>query len=370
MASNQPVPARFLVPRGQTMTRRKSTDPNLRSSAASLFGALLRRSREAKGMSQGELARLIPCSRPLVTRIEAGIRVPQKPYVTACDTLLGTGGELLEIWEEVDWYAQVEHPDWFKRFAKIESTATMIQEYQVLRISGLLQTETYMRALFAGGQSADDPDRIEEMVTARLGRQDRLFGPNPPLLTVILAEPSLRQLVGGPEVMHEQLGHLLKVGRLSNIVLQVAPFSLGAHSFGCTMTLLTLPEGRPRLYTESLSHGHFIEDPDQIQLRQRRYARLQADALSVRESAELIQSLREGLLNMRTTAGHLPTESWRKSSYSDDDGGQCIEVAHDVPGHVPVRDSKDPEGPALVFSTYAWRSFIAGIRAGDFPAGC
>lgn len=353
------------------MTRRKSTDPNLRSSAASLFGALLRRSREAKGMSQGELARLIPCSRPLVTRIEAGIRVPQKPYVTACDTILGTGGELLEIWEEVDWYAQVEHPDWFKRFAKIESTATMIQEYEVLRISGLLQTEAYMRVLFEHSDAAGNPDLIDERTAARLARQDRVLGPNPPLLTVILAEGAIRQMVGGIEVMYDQLGHLLRIGRRRNVVVQVAPFSLGASDpFGTSMTLITSPDGRRRIYTESLSHGHFIEDPEKVNLHQRHYDRLRADALSVRETADLIRSTREGLLNMGATTCELTAASWRKSTYSGGDGGQCIEVAHDVPGHVPVRDSKDPEGPALVFSTDAWRSFIAGVRAGDFPAGC
>ncbi|WP_329611830.1 DUF397 domain-containing protein [Kitasatospora herbaricolor] len=59
--------------------------------------------------------------------------------------------------------------------------------------------------------------------------------------------------------------------------------------------------------------------------------------------------------------------AWRKSSYSGDDGGDCIEVAPGFPGLVPVRDSKDPSGPALVFPAAAWQSFVAGVRAGDFP---
>ncbi|MCG6497432.1 DUF397 domain-containing protein [Kitasatospora sp. A2-31] len=57
-----------------------------------------------------------------------------------------------------------------------------------------------------------------------------------------------------------------------------------------------------------------------------------------------------------------------KSSYSADNAGECIEVAPGFPGVVPVRDSKDPGGPALVFSDAAWRSFVAGVRAGDFSA--
>ncbi|MFE2728412.1 DUF397 domain-containing protein [Kitasatospora sp. NPDC059327] len=57
--------------------------------------------------------------------------------------------------------------------------------------------------------------------------------------------------------------------------------------------------------------------------------------------------------------------SWVKSSYSNN-GGNCVEVSASFPGAVPVRDSKHPEGPALVFPADAWQSFVAGVRSGDF----
>ncbi|MGW2375151.1 DUF397 domain-containing protein [Kitasatospora sp. NPDC001683] len=59
--------------------------------------------------------------------------------------------------------------------------------------------------------------------------------------------------------------------------------------------------------------------------------------------------------------------AWLKSSYSGSEGGNCIEVASGLPGSVPVRDSKDPHGPALRFTPEAWQSFVAGIRSGDLP---
>ena len=62
----------------------------------------------------------------------------------------------------------------------------------------------------------------------------------------------------------------------------------------------------------------------------------------------------------------LSIAAWRKSSYSNNDGGNCVEVAENLPGLVPVRDSKDPHGPALVFTSGAWGSFIAGVKAGAF----
>ncbi|MFE7562585.1 DUF397 domain-containing protein [Kitasatospora sp. NPDC057500] len=57
---------------------------------------------------------------------------------------------------------------------------------------------------------------------------------------------------------------------------------------------------------------------------------------------------------------------WRKSSYS---GAQsnCVEVAGGVADAVPVRDSKDPGGPVLLFAADAWASFLAGVKGGEFP---
>nr|WP_234325948.1 DUF397 domain-containing protein [Streptomyces sp. NRRL S-495] len=62
---------------------------------------------------------------------------------------------------------------------------------------------------------------------------------------------------------------------------------------------------------------------------------------------------------------------WRKSSYSGPDGGDCVEVAlaSPIPGVVPVRDSKDPSGPVLLFPAAAWGSFLSALRDGSLPVG-
>jgi hypothetical protein len=58
--------------------------------------------------------------------------------------------------------------------------------------------------------------------------------------------------------------------------------------------------------------------------------------------------------------------AWRKSSYSSNNGGTCVEVADGFPDIAPVRDSKDPKGPALVFSADAWGFFISDVKAGRY----
>ncbi|MFJ4534244.1 DUF397 domain-containing protein [Streptomyces nigrescens] len=63
----------------------------------------------------------------------------------------------------------------------------------------------------------------------------------------------------------------------------------------------------------------------------------------------------------------LTAATWRKSSYSNSDGGACIEVADNFPALVPVRDSKNPQGPALTFEASAWASFVTAVKHSELP---
>ncbi|MET7873715.1 DUF397 domain-containing protein [Streptomyces cyaneofuscatus] len=64
----------------------------------------------------------------------------------------------------------------------------------------------------------------------------------------------------------------------------------------------------------------------------------------------------------------LTAATWRKSSYSNQDGGACLEVADDFAPVVPVRDSKNPHGPALTFAAADWSSFVAAVKGDDLIA--
>lgn len=57
---------------------------------------------------------------------------------------------------------------------------------------------------------------------------------------------------------------------------------------------------------------------------------------------------------------------WRKSRFSGSNGGNCVEVAHNLPGVVAIRDSKDPRGPVLTFTSAQWQAFVEGVRDGAF----
>ncbi|BCJ41389.1 hypothetical protein GCM10010168_56120 [Actinoplanes ianthinogenes] len=57
---------------------------------------------------------------------------------------------------------------------------------------------------------------------------------------------------------------------------------------------------------------------------------------------------------------------WHKSTWSGGNGGDCVEVATNLPGIVALRDTKDPAGATLVFTRAEWDAFLAGVRAGEF----
>ncbi len=61
----------------------------------------------------------------------------------------------------------------------------------------------------------------------------------------------------------------------------------------------------------------------------------------------------------------LTSAIWHKSSHSGNNGGNCVEVARNLPGVVAGRDTKDPDGPSLLLTPAGWRSFIAGIKSGQ-----
>ncbi|MGX1756196.1 DUF5753 domain-containing protein [Streptomyces lydicus] len=212
-----------------------------------------------------------------VRRVEAGTRVPQESFARQCDELLQTGGVLLRLWGRIDWYPEVQHPDWFERRAEMDTEAVALRAYQERVIPGLLQAPGYAHALFSQVASGAE---VEERVRARLSRQPRFLADGGPLYVAVLDESSLRNAVGNPEVMRDQCAHLLSVGQRPNIRIQVAPAGLfGLVRPRGSMTLIELPSQR-WVYSESLDRGRFNNDPAVYVRYSQTCDVLRADALS------------------------------------------------------------------------------------------
>ncbi len=142
------------------------------------------------------------------------------------------------------------------------------------------------------------------------------MGTAAPLLIVVPDEAVILKVVGSLQVMHEQLAHLLRVGDLANVVVQVTPFSsVEPTQHKGDMTLLTLPGGSEHLCSESLSRGHFNNDPEGLAKRTQSYERLRAHALSAPESRRLIRGAMEELINVGPEALDPSGRPWSKSAY-------------------------------------------------------
>ena len=109
---------------------------------------------------------------------------------------------LARLWPLV---SQESLPRWFRPFAEVERTATRIRSWEPLVVPGLLQTEEYARALITAWQPGDTRKPCSSKLPPAIERQQLLEREDPPLLWTIISEPALRNPVGGPAVLREQL---------------------------------------------------------------------------------------------------------------------------------------------------------------------
>lgn len=175
-----------------------------------------------------------------------------------------------------------------------EAEARRIWQYQPILVPGLLQTSDYMRALFRAGM-CDDAE-TERRIEVRLARQRILDRDNPPQLWAVLDEAGLRKMVGGREVMRDQVHHLLHMSERPNINLQVLPDAVGAHaSMGGPIVVLDYVGDPSIVYLEHTGSDLLLERPDEVDRYTVRYDHVMASALSVETSLEYLQRLLEHL---------------------------------------------------------------------------
>ncbi|WP_212912945.1 helix-turn-helix transcriptional regulator [Streptomyces sp. TS71-3] len=265
------------------MVNIRQLDPD--ASPLDFYGSELRRLREAAGLQQKQLAELMYCTASLVGQVETASKVPTRQFSEAADAALKTDGHMCRL---LGLVLRSQLPSWFRPYAAMEAKATYIATYQAQLVYGLLQTEEYARAVLgASGHS----DNHEELVAARLERQQILTKDGPPLAWAVLDEAVLHREIGNKGIMRRQLEHLLSQRQ---VFIQVLPFSVGQHAgLPGTFTLLRFPDDPDVVYTEDFHTGHMTANPEAVREGWLRYARLQAAALSVEDSAALIARVME-----------------------------------------------------------------------------
>jgi transcriptional regulator with XRE-family HTH domain len=270
------------------------------------LGTELRRLREQARLSCENVGQRLDCSGTRISRMETG-RISVRPGdVRELLEVYGVAGdradELVELAREArrkGWWHRFGPvtPSWLEPYLGLEAEAVRLRDFQSMVLPGLLQTEDYARAILRAAPGAGPADDIEQQVALWMERQTVLDGTAPPELCLVLGEGALRVQVGGPEVMRAQLGKLAEVADRGQVTLQVLPVGAAAQvhpvsSF--TMLDFADPADPPVVYTEHLTGGLLLDDPDEVRTYSVVFDRLRAAALGAGQSIDLIASLTAG----------------------------------------------------------------------------
>ncbi|MGW7240998.1 helix-turn-helix domain-containing protein [Streptomyces sp. NPDC054804] len=258
------------------------------------FGAVLQALREHAGLSREEFAEQVRFSKHTVASVELGRRMPDESLVEASEGVLGNTGALRRA--AVHLMRQPGLAAWFRQWARMEKAAISLFNYECRMIPGLLQTEAYARQLFADELPPLSDEQIEASWTARAERQLLLWDRPNTAFSFILEEHALLRQTGGAEVTREAIERLLEMAQLRTIEIQVMPLVQRSHAgLHGPIALLETPEHKWFGYSEGQENGQMIANPQVISVLQSRYARIRSQALTIEDSASLLQRMRGDL---------------------------------------------------------------------------
>ncbi|MEV3909108.1 helix-turn-helix transcriptional regulator [Streptomyces canus] len=284
------------------MGERRPETPAEADGTAGLFvalGKMVKLLRERKGLTQKEFGELVGYGPDAVSSMERGVRTLRPEVLIKADELLDAGGLLKEVLPEVEEAmakTRTRHPEWYRSYAGLEAEAVELHFYANHGVPGLLQTEDYARAVFAKRRPLLDEETIEKRVVDRLSRQQVFERWPSPMVSYVLEEIVLDRPIGGRRVHPDQLRHLLRVGGMRNIEIQVMPSGLEDHpNMDGAFNLLT-PKGHGQVaYTEVQGYPRLITDSEEVRKIADRYGIMRAMALSPSESRKLIEQKLEEL---------------------------------------------------------------------------
>jgi transcriptional regulator with XRE-family HTH domain len=269
------------------------------------LGSELKKCREQAGLTQEQVSRYFEWHAAKVTRIETA-RVAVTPRdVKDLLTLYGVDDEdyretlmnMARLSRERTWWTDYRDLMRPGNFVGLEAEASWSRVWEPIVLPGLLQTEEYMRALMRTGRRADAPESVDRRVALRLRRQLRLTEANPLHLWAVIDQSVPLRLVGGKDVMREQLQRLLDIGQLPNVNIQILPFDAGEHPYmGGSAALLEFPEiaHSDVVYLEGLAGDYYEEQPAEVARYRDEFERLTVRALDVNASADMIKALLDG----------------------------------------------------------------------------
>ncbi|MEN3304315.1 MAG: hypothetical protein V7603_517 [Micromonosporaceae bacterium] len=270
----------------------------------------LRRAREAKQLTQGQIAEAMEWSLSKVMRIEKGdVSISASDLRVLLDFLeVRDPGEVKQLMTDARtsrserWSADPDYREHLTpataQLLQFEAEATAIRHYSNVVIPGPLQTPAYARAMFTGYVHDLSEDTIRARIDVRLRRREIFYRPDPPDYLAILDESVLWREVGGRAVMGEQLSELLKIMADTAILVRIVPFAAAASiALLGPFSIFDLgAEENAVLYRESHTADEIVHARRLIGRHREVFERLWPEALDDAASAGLIKKRADAML--------------------------------------------------------------------------
>lgn len=270
--------------------------------AAHELGLRLRERRDALGLPAAEVARAARCTPQFLSQVENGKKVLTMDKLLAVTARLefeaDEGDELVELRRHATQRGPLAAYNGIfsaelMRYYGFEYGCESLRSF-VMIVHGLLQTPEYAHAVIRSGGARIRQAEVERRVQARMVRQERLHGPDPLTLSVVMGEAAIRQQTGGPQVLARQLAHIVEQVEAHQPRLQVRVIPLestghpvlGAPNFH----LLGFPSTRlPEIvWMDRLTTMLLIDEPVAVHDFRLAHAAAEDAALSVVDSLGLI----------------------------------------------------------------------------------
>ncbi|CAM5536356.1 transcriptional regulator [Streptomyces avidinii] len=270
------------------MPPKKRPRPN--ATTMKMVGRQVAAARIAKNLTQKQLGALVQLDEETIASIEQGRRALMPNVAELMDLHLGLPGILAAAAHGMP--AVDATPPWAEEYLNLEYGAIALSWFDNQVVPGLLQTESYARAVFLSRVPAHPESEVESLTALRIMRQEILRRETPPTLSFVIWEAVLRDRLGGDEVYAEQLRHLRACSELPDVSLQVMPLGRTSHAgLDGPFILLEPPDHQHLGYTETQRGSHLISDADEVSILARKYAMLRTQALNTEQTRGLLDRL-------------------------------------------------------------------------------
>jgi len=268
----------------------------------------LRSAREAKGLTQDQVAHEMDWSLSKIIRIEGASSSISANDLKALLSLYGiTESErvdsllaLAKAGRERSWWSAYRDvaPSLLLQLIEYESVASAIRQFETLFIPGILQTEEYARAVIQNYYDDEGPgsDKLRALVELRVRREGLLNSEHSPSFNFMLDEAAVSRLVGGSSVMRSQLRRLIAVDEKPNVTVEIVPFSAGLHpGMRGPFEIIEFvdPLDKDIVFVETPRGDIISDDPKETKSYRDAFDRLEKASLGPRDSLALLARIAE-----------------------------------------------------------------------------